>query len=63
MAFNLSSGPDHVKNAAAGYKDAVREAKLADAIEGSPEVLQSSEWLDSRSAGTRGPFREGPILQ
>lgn len=61
LAFNLSSGPDMVKLADSGYKEALREAKLSDAVEGTPEVVQSSEWLDARLGYDYGYYRAGPI--
>ena len=62
MALALTSGLEYVKLATLGYKDALREAKMAAAFETSPEVLTSSDWLDSRSVTGRGPFRAGPII-
>ena len=61
VAFDISSGTDVVKMAREGFAGAIKDAKRADAIEGTPEVIQMSEWVDSRQQ-LRGPFRAGPIL-
>ena len=61
VAFDISAGIDVVKMAREGYALAIKDAKRADAIEGTPEVIQVSEWVDSRQQ-LRGPFRAGPIL-
>ncbi len=61
VAFDLSSGTDVVKMARDGLALIIKEAKRADAIEGTPEIIQISEWVDSRHQ-VRGPFRAGPIL-
>lgn len=59
-AYGLTTGADLVTNCWKGFKEVMRYAKLANAIEGSTEVVEASEWLDSRSGGP-GPFRAGPI--
>ena len=61
VAFDISSGTGVVTMAREGFGLAISEAKRADAIEGTPEVIQMSEWVDSRQQ-LRGPFRAGPIL-
>ena len=61
LAFDISSGLDIVKMAREGFALAMKDAKRADAIEGTPEIIQVSEWVDSRQQ-LRGPFRAGPIL-
>ncbi len=60
-AYGLTTGADHVSNCWKGFKEVMRYAKLANAIEGSTEVVEASEWLDARAAGGPGPFRAGPI--
>jgi hypothetical protein len=40
-------------------KDAMDAARLTDAIEGSQEIIVSSDWMDSR--GFNSPLRAGPI--
>jgi hypothetical protein len=62
ITYAIANGTDHVATCAAGLKQALRDAKFADAIEGTPEVLESSDWLDARNTGGgAGPFRAGPI--
>lgn len=56
----LSASKKMVELAAVGFKDAIKVAKLADAIEGTPEVIEMSTWLDSRLSS--GPLRAGPIV-
>ena len=43
-------------------RDAIKEARLSDAIEGSQEIVQASEWIDSRAFGHPRLFRPGPIV-
>jgi len=61
LAIPLTTVRKLREDAVIGFKKAVLAAKRADAIEGSPEVIESSEWLDSRHAGFT-PFRPGPIV-
>lgn len=61
LAYFLSTGPKQAENARLGYNDAVRAAKVADAFEGTPEVVYATDWLDARSRHSQG-FRPGPIL-
>jgi hypothetical protein len=60
LAYILSTGPRLVQVADASFKETMRQAKMADAVEGTPEVVEASEWLDSRS--TPGPHRIGPVV-
>jgi hypothetical protein len=41
------------------FQDTIKRAKLADAIQGTPEVFEATEWLDSRR---RFFGRPGPIV-
>lgn len=61
LAYDLSTGTGKLEDINAKFSESIRHAKFAHAIENSPEVIQASEWLDSRASG-RGPFRAGPIL-
>lgn len=61
VAFDISAGTDVVKMTRQGFLQAITDAKRADAIEGTPEVIVASEWVDSRQQ-QRGPLRAGPIL-
>lgn len=60
LAFALSTGPNMVSETFNGYQEALRQARFADAIETTPEVIRSSEWLESRFEGSRPP-RIGPV--
>ena len=55
----LSSSKKMVELAVFGFKDAIKDAKLINAIEGTPEIIEASTWLDSRARV--GPLRAGPI--
>jgi hypothetical protein len=56
----ITNDGDRVAAAVAGYKDIIKDAKSADAMEGTPEVLMATEWLDSRLGYTGGANRGGP---
>jgi hypothetical protein len=44
------------------YRDAIKLARTANAMEGTPEHYEASEFLDARQyGGGRGPFRLGPV--
>lgn len=60
-AYGLTTGPDHVANCWKGFKEVMRYARLANAIEGSVEAVAASDWLDARHSAGPGPFRAGPI--
>jgi len=51
LAGLLTSGPEAYNKAAKLYKDAIREAKEHHAFESTPEVIESSAWVDSRFGG------------
>ena len=62
LAFYLTTSSKYANLAFAAFKNAMRDAKVANAFEGTPEVLTSSEWLDARSTlGAPSNFRPGPI--
>jgi len=60
LSYPLTTTKKTREDAVIGYKDAIKEATLADAIEGSPEVIEASEWTDSRSLNA--PLRIGPVV-
>lgn len=61
LAYTLSQGADIVAVAREGFREAMNAARLADAIEGWPEVQQASDWVDSRIFGSfPGLFLVGP---
>lgn len=60
LSFILTTTRKVREDAVVGFKDAILAAKRADAIEGSPEVIEASEWLDSRNPGF--PLRIGPVV-
>lgn len=61
IAFALSTGPQMLQQLRNGFSQAIRNARFADAIEGKPEVLESSEWLESRIARSSVGPRQGPV--
>ncbi|WP_299444692.1 hypothetical protein [uncultured Rhodospira sp.] len=60
LGYALSGGPQIAEQARQSFYQSIREARFADAIEGQPEIIQSSEWLDSRRT-QNGPGL-GPVL-
>ena len=60
LSYPLTTTRKVREDAIVGFKLSIKEAKLADAIEGSPEVIESSEWLDSRTLNA--PLRLGPVV-
>lgn len=61
--YAITGGQDRANWCAAQFKDVIRSAKIANAIEGTPEVIESSDWLDSRyGQSPDGPFRAGPVV-
>jgi hypothetical protein len=62
LAYPLTTGPQGAQLAQQGLALALRDARFANAIEGTPEVVQTSEWVDAHY-GARGRFtRIGPVL-
>lgn len=62
LAYFLTAGADRLARLEGQFQQSVRAAKLADAIEGSPEVIVASDWLDARLiGGSMVNFRPGPI--
>lgn len=59
LAYELSSGLQRIEQLRADRRDAIREARNTDAIEGNPEVVAASDWIDSRII--LGPPRIGPV--
>lgn len=61
LAYPLSAGADLMAEAKKGFVTAMNEARLADAVEGWPELQQASDWVDSRQQfGATGAFGFGP---
>ena len=60
LSYPLTTTRKVREDAIVGFKLSIKEAKLADAIEGSPEVIEASEWIDSRSLNA--PLRLGPVV-
>lgn len=48
IAYALSSGPALIDRALRGFSETIKDAKRADAVEGTPEHIEASEWTDSR---------------
>jgi hypothetical protein len=51
LASYLSAGPENFRRCMARYKDVIKEAKTAQAFESTPEIIEGSEWVDSRDRG------------
>jgi len=56
LAFNLTASADLVQLMNQGFREELRRARMSDAVEGTPEVLTASEWLDSRHGQHNGRF-------
>lgn len=61
LAYDLSTGVERVADLESLFQAAIREARIADAIEGTPEVVTASDWIDSRFF-YNGPPRIGPVF-
>jgi hypothetical protein len=61
LAYDLSTGTGRIEDLNAKFSESIRTAKFQNAIQNSPEVIQASDWVDSREY-SRGPYRAGPIL-
>lgn len=62
MAYDLSTGTGKLDDLKQMFSEAIKTAKLSNAIQRSPEVIMASEWVDGRHYDNNGPFRAGPIL-
>ncbi len=60
LSYPLTTTRKVREDAIVGFNLSIKEAKLADAIEGSPEIIEASEWLDSRTLNA--PLRLGPVV-
>lgn len=61
LAYDLSTGDGRTDTLQAFFSEAIKTAKFSNAIQNTPEVIQASEWVDSRAYDNQGPFRAGPI--
>lgn len=62
LAYGLSSGLNRIEQLKDDRRDWIREARNANAIEGFPQTVVASEWLDSRRFDDAPPHRIGPAL-
>lgn len=63
FALSLANSQARADSARGALAQAIRDARLADAIEGAPEVMVASTWLDSRRDSDDGWWgRQGPVL-
>lgn len=61
LAYPLSLGADIATFAKNEFTDAMNEARLADAVEGWPEIQRTDSWVDSRQQfGATGEIGFGP---
>ena len=60
LAYHLSQGPGNANRCNAVFEKKLKEAKIAGAFQGTPEIIEASSWVDSRGGSTygrgRGPF-------
>ena len=61
FAYDINRGLERIEQMEKQFKQAIKDAKFADAIVGTAEFIEASEWLDSRM-DRFGPPRIGPIL-
>ena len=61
LAYDLTSGTKRVAQLENQFNGMIRRARFVQAIQGLPETIVSSEWLDARDQGFRGPFNIGPV--
>lgn len=61
ISLGLSGGAEIPKTLRDGFALARANARIANAFEGTPEVIVASEWVDAMDAGFR-PTRIGPIV-
>lgn len=59
--YDLTKGTDRYESLKRDMAQAVREARFANAIENTPEVITASDWIDSRFQDNY-PYRIGPVL-
>lgn len=60
LGYDLSAGMSRIDQLKEELKDAKKEARGSNAIEGTPEVIIASDWTDARY--NRGPLRIGPVV-
>lgn len=53
LATYLTTGPEAFRRCSAVAKQALKEAKEANAFESTPEVIEASDWVDSRERGSQ----------
>ncbi len=62
LAYFLSTGDSRLAGIEARFTEVIRQAKLSDAIEGKPEVIEASDWVDSRYTDPLINSRIGPVI-
>lgn len=62
LAYALSTGLKRVEQITRDFKEAIKEARLSNAISTQPEIMYASEWLDAHDGSQRTQrLRIGPI--
>ncbi|MGI9251268.1 MAG: hypothetical protein ACR2PR_08730, partial [Pseudohongiellaceae bacterium] len=61
LGYALSTGTRRNAELRQEFTEVIRQAKLSDAIEGKPEVIEASDWIDSRFEDPFIYSRIGPI--
>lgn len=62
LAYDLTLDETTVARCDKGLEKAIKAAKVSNAIEGTPEMIQASEWLDSRFDTDPSNLRLGPVF-
>jgi len=61
ICYDLSGGAKRAAELERQLDRTIRRAKFTQAIQGSPEVIEASEWMDARRQGGVLPPRIGPV--
>ena len=59
LAYAVTGSSTHMERLEGLYQEAVRKARMANAIENPPEISQTTDWLDSRYFGGQNPYGRG----
>lgn len=61
FAYALSAAQSRIEQARRDFNDTIKRARFMSAIESSAEVIQASEWVDSRHLRASAGPRRGPV--
>lgn len=61
LAYALTSGVSRIGDLKEEFSECLRQARVNNAFQSTPEITDASTWLDSRYYGVAGPYRMGPV--